>query len=128
MIYELGMTIFFIVCILLIIVVLMQKSHGGFFAGPANNDSTIVFGGSGGSEAFQKVTWVLGFLLITLTFSLSLYKSKLAKTSKYAVVTKENNTNAADIKDNVEINNESQEKVESTDMAKEESTSTETQA
>lgn len=100
MIYELGMTIFFIVCILLIIVVLMQKSHGGFFAGPANNDSTIVFGGSGGSEAFQKVTWVLGFLLITLTFSLSLYKSKIAKTSKYAVAAKLNNTENTNTEDN----------------------------
>ena len=85
MLYEFLVFIFCFVTILLILIVLMQKSHGGFWSGPASSDSTIIFGGSGGQDILQKITWVLGIIFIFLGFFLSIYKIKAARISKFTI-------------------------------------------
>lgn len=89
MLYEILITLFSFFTILLIIVILVQKSHGGFWSGPASQDSTIIFGGSGGSDLFQKITWFLGTLFLFGSFALSIYKSKNIFKNKYNYEKKE---------------------------------------
>jgi protein translocase SecG subunit len=76
MLYEIGVFFFCFAALLLIFFVSMQKSQGGIFGGQSSQDSTIVFGGSGGSEFMQRVTWILGFTLILGTLVLSIYKTR----------------------------------------------------
>jgi protein translocase SecG subunit len=83
MLYEIFVTLFCFFCLLLIIIVVMQKNHGGFWSGPASNDSTIIFGGSGGTDVLQKITWFFGVILILGAFSLSIYKARRAQQSKF---------------------------------------------
>lgn len=89
MLYEILITLFSFFTILLIIVVLVQKSHGGFWSGPASQDSTIIFGGSGGSDIFQKITWFLGVIFLLGSLGLSIYKSKNIFKNKYNYEKKE---------------------------------------
>jgi protein translocase SecG subunit len=77
MLYEIGLFFFCFVALLVIFFVSMQKSQGGIFGGQSSQDSTIVFGGSGGSEFMQRVTWTLGFILILGTLFLSIYRTRL---------------------------------------------------
>ena len=89
MLYEIFTFIFALVALLIIFFVSIQKSQGGFFSGQGNNDSSIVFGGSGGMEIFQKITWFLGALLIFGTLFLSIYKTKISTKSLYTKSKKE---------------------------------------
>ena len=85
MIYEILCIFFCFIAIFIIFIVSVQKSQGGFFSGQNNNDSSIVFGGSGGMELFQKITWILGFFLMFGTLFLSIYKTRLSTIGKYFV-------------------------------------------
>ena len=89
MLYEILLFIFALITILMIFLVSIQKSQGGFFSGQGNNDSSIVFGGSGGMEIFQKITWILGILLMTGTLFLSIYKTKKSTKSAYNITKKQ---------------------------------------
>jgi protein translocase SecG subunit len=91
MLYEIGITFYIILILVLILLVMVQRGHGGFWSGPGNNDSVTLFGGSGGSDVLQKVTWVCGFIFIILTLSLSLYKTYLVRQGKYSVESKQVN-------------------------------------
>jgi preprotein translocase subunit SecG len=72
----------------MIFIIVRQRSHGGFWSGPASNDSTIIFGGNSGADVLQKLTWICGAILIFGTLFLSIYKTKIAQKSKYAMVVK----------------------------------------
>jgi protein translocase SecG subunit len=85
MIYEILLFLFCIIMIITVFFVSVQKSQGGFFGGPVSSNSTIVFGGSGGSEILQKITWVLGFILIFGSFFLSIYKTRECTKVNYVI-------------------------------------------
>lgn len=87
MLYEITATLYFFIVFLLIILVLLQKSHGGFWSGPASNDSTIIFGGSGGTDILQKVTWFFGFIFLFGGLFLSIYRNKIIRDSKFSIKT-----------------------------------------
>lgn len=110
MLYEITATLYFFIVFLLIILILLQKSHGGFWSGPASNDSTIIFGGSGGIDILQKVTWFFGFIFLFGGLCLSIYRNKIIRNSKFSIKTVqkkpelklENNVNKIENLDNKE--------------------------
>lgn len=79
MLYGLLLTFYIITCILLILIILIQKSKSsvGFGLGTG---SQMLFGGSGGQDLFQKITWVLGVSFMAMSLLLSLMKSEQSRT------------------------------------------------
>lgn len=75
MIYGLLLTLFVIACFALILLVLIQKGKGSMGLGSMGGGTTMLFGGSGGQDFFQKLTWVLGAILMGGSLILGLMKS-----------------------------------------------------
>ena len=59
MLYGLLFTLFVILCFLLILVILVQKSRSSMGLGGLGGAAQMLFGGSGGQDLFQKVTWIM---------------------------------------------------------------------
>lgn len=75
--------------VLLILIVLLQKGKGGLgLGGLSGGGSQMLFGGSGGQNLFQKVTWILGAILMGggLIFSIYKYKNYQNKLLGYKAV------------------------------------------
>ncbi len=62
-------------CFALILLVLIQKGKGSMGLGSMGGGTTMLFGGSGGQDFFQKLTWVLGSILMGGSLLLGLLKS-----------------------------------------------------
>lgn len=80
MIYGLLLTLFIIIGPLIILLVLVQQSKSSLGLGAMGGQAQMLFGGSGGQNIFQKVTWVLGITFMILSFALALMKSSLLNT------------------------------------------------
>lgn len=77
--------------ILLILLVLVQKGKSSLGLGSFGGGSQMLFGGSGGQDVFQKITWVLGAILMLGSLGLAILKSRQAGvslTSSYKTVQK----------------------------------------
>lgn len=83
MLYEFLLTLYLINCLLLVIIVLMQKGKSNLGLGGLGGGAQMLFGGSGGQDLFQKITWVLGTIFLTSSMLLSLMKSTEHKKFKY---------------------------------------------
>lgn len=84
MLYGILATLFCFVCLFIILLVMVQKSQGGFgHLGGSPSESSSVFGGSGGADILQKITWICIFLILIITFTLSVYRAKISKQGKY---------------------------------------------
>lgn len=70
-------TLLAIDAILLILIILVQKGKGSMGLGALGGETQMLFGGSGGQDLFQKMTWILGtiFMLGSLTLSIMWSKS-----------------------------------------------------
>ncbi len=88
MLFGLLLTLFIFVCIFLILMVLVQKGKGSVGLGGLGGGSQMLFGGSGGQDIFQKITWVLGALFIFGSLALALMKSVQYQSSHYLGRTK----------------------------------------
>lgn len=87
MIFGLLTTIYIFIAVLLIPLILLQKGKGSIGIGGMGGGTQMLFGGSGGQELFQKMTWALIALFMASSLSLSLMRSKYLKTSKYIAST-----------------------------------------
>lgn len=74
MLYGLLLTIFVMLGFFLIIFVLVQQSKSSLGLG-SMGQTQMLFGGSGGQNFFQKVTWGMGALFMLLSFVLSIMNS-----------------------------------------------------
>lgn len=83
MLYGFLVAGYVFVCILLIAFILIQKGKGGAGLGAIGGGSQMLFGGSGGQDIFQKITWILGAIFIFSSLVLSLMKSTQSQTSRY---------------------------------------------
>lgn len=83
MIFGLLTAFYILVALLLIPIILLQKGKGSIGLGGLGGGTQMLFGGSGGQELFQKVTWVLVALFMGGSLSLSLLKTRYMKESKY---------------------------------------------
>ena len=84
MIFGLLVTLFVFVCFLLVLMILIQQSKGSMGLGSLGGGTQMLFGGSGGQDIFQKITWVLGVIFMLGSLVLAITKSKVEKTSKYS--------------------------------------------
>jgi preprotein translocase subunit SecG len=64
MFYGFLLTLFVILCLFLIVIILVQKGKGSAGLGSLGGGTQMLFGGSGGQDLFQKVTWVLGAIFM----------------------------------------------------------------
>jgi preprotein translocase subunit SecG len=83
MLYGLLIAMFVFVCFLLILVVLMQQSKGGMGLGSLSGSAQMIFGGSGGQDILQKITWVLVVIFMFGSLALALMRSSQRHTSRY---------------------------------------------
>jgi preprotein translocase subunit SecG len=70
------MTLFVILCFLLILIVLLQQGKGDMGLGGLGGGSQMLFGGSGGQEFFEKVTWTMITLFIVGALGITILKNK----------------------------------------------------
>ena len=79
MLYGLLLTLFVLIGFFIILFVLIQQSKSSLGLGSIG-DTQMLFGGSGGQNFFQKVTWTLGGLFMVLSFGLAIMKSSYVQT------------------------------------------------
>ena len=83
MLYEFLLTLYLINCFFLVLIILMQKGKSGLGMGGLGGGAQMIFGGGGGQDLFQKITWGLGAIFITGAMFLSLMKSSEYKKFRY---------------------------------------------
>jgi len=83
MLYGFLLTLYTINCLFLVLIILMQKGKSSLGLGGLGGGAQMLFGGSGGQDIFQKITWVLGIIFMTGALILSLMKSTEYKKFKY---------------------------------------------
>lgn len=62
--YNLLIVAFALLCFLMVLLILMQKGKSSLGFGSMGGGTQLLFGGSGGQDLFQKVTWAMGALFI----------------------------------------------------------------
>lgn len=70
---------FCVMNMLLILLILYQKGKNSLGLGSLGGANQMLFGGTGGQDLFQKVTWVLVALFLSGSLLLALYKNKVAR-------------------------------------------------
>ena len=75
MLFGFLLTLFTINCFFLILLILIQQGKSSMGLGAMGGSTQMLFGGSGGQDIFQKLTWVLGAIFMLGSFALALHKS-----------------------------------------------------
>lgn len=83
MLYGFLVGIYIFISILLALLILIQKGKGNMGLGNLGGGTQMLFGGSGGQDIFQKITWILGALFMGGSLCLAIMKTKEAKQFKY---------------------------------------------
>lgn len=76
------MILFVILCFLLGLAILIQQGKGDMGLGGLGGGSQMLFGGSGGQEFFEKITWVMGGLFMAGSLGLALLQSHQLESSR----------------------------------------------
>ena len=84
MLYELLLSLFIFISFLLILIILIQQGKGNMGLGNLGGGAQMLFGGSGGQDLFQKITWVLGSLFMAGSLLLAIMKSSNVGSTRYA--------------------------------------------
>jgi preprotein translocase subunit SecG len=83
MLYGLLLTLFVFASLLLVIVILIQQGKSSMGLGNLGGGAQMLFGGSGGQDIFQKITWTLGTIFIFGSLALSIMKTHHGRESRY---------------------------------------------
>ena len=83
MIFGLVLTVFCVICLFLVLIILIQKGRGSMGLGNFGGSNTMLFGGSGGQNIFEKITWVLGAVFMIGSLVLAIMKTTIVKDSRY---------------------------------------------
>ena len=83
MLYGFLLTLYIINCLFLVLIILMQKGKSGLGLGGLGGGAQMLFGGGGGQDIFQKITWILGSIFIVGAMVLSLMKTTEYKKFRY---------------------------------------------
>lgn len=75
MLFGFLITLFTFVCFLLVLIILVQQGKGSMGLGSLGGGTQMLFGGSGGQDIFQKITWVLGAIFMIGSLVLAIMKS-----------------------------------------------------
>ena len=84
MLYGFLLGIYIFVCLLLVLLILIQKGKGSMGLGAMGGSNQMLFGGSGGQDIFQKITWMLTTIFLVGSLVLSLMKVSQNQAFKYA--------------------------------------------
>lgn len=68
--------LFIILCFFLGLSILIQQGKGDMGLGGLGGGGQMLFGGSGGQDFFEKMTWVMGALFIFGALGLTILKTK----------------------------------------------------
>lgn len=74
--FGLLATLYALCAILLILLILVQKGKGSLGIGYMGGSNQMLFGGAGGQDILQKITWALGILLMGGSLALALMKAR----------------------------------------------------
>lgn len=75
MLYEILVALFVLLCFFITLIVLIQKTKGSIGIGTLGGGTQMLFGGSGGQDIFQKITWGCGASFMLFSFVLAIMKS-----------------------------------------------------
>ena len=75
--------LFGLLCLLLVLMILIQKGKSSLGIGSIGGNNQMLFGGGGGQNLFQKITWVMGIILILGSVSLSTLKYRAHHSNAY---------------------------------------------
>lgn len=80
-----GFLVFLFLCIsfLMILVILIQKGSGGLGLGNIGGSNMTLFGGSGGQDVFQRITWFFAAFFMGGSLLLSIMKTQQVRGSRY---------------------------------------------
>lgn len=67
---------------------MVQQSKGSLGLGSLGGSAQMLFGGSGGQDLFQKITWTCGIIFMVGNLILAVMKSHELRSSKYITTTK----------------------------------------
>ncbi len=84
MLYSLLLSVYIVICLFLVLIVLIQKGKSSIGLGGLGGGSQALFGGSGGQDIFQKITWILVAIFLFGSLGLSLLKTFQRHSFKYA--------------------------------------------
>ncbi|MCL4360869.1 preprotein translocase subunit SecG [Candidatus Dependentiae bacterium] len=62
---------------------MLQKSKSSAGMGGIGGNVQMLFGGSGGQDLFQKITWTLAIIFMGGSLMLAIMKTRQAETSRY---------------------------------------------
>lgn len=83
MMYQILLTLFIISSSLLVLLIFIQKGKGSMGLGSIGGGTQMLFGGSGGQDIFQKMTWILGAIFMGGSLILSMLKSSGTTSTRY---------------------------------------------
>lgn len=83
MLFGLLITFYIIMCLFLVLIILVQKGKSSMGFGGLGGGSQMLFGGSGGQDLFQKLTWIITALFLAGSLVLALMKTAQRNDFKY---------------------------------------------
>ena len=83
MLVGLLTTLFTIMCFFLVFIIFVQKGKGSMGLGSMGGGTQLIFGGSGGQDILQKVTWALVAVFLLGSLGLAIYKNKAQQQQRY---------------------------------------------
>lgn len=83
MLYGILLTIFVINALLMGILIMIQKSKSSTGLGNMGGGVQMLFGGSGGQDIFQKLTWIMATIFMLGSVVLGVMKTRQSETSRY---------------------------------------------
>lgn len=83
MLFGFLVTLFIIVSLFLILIILLQKGKSSTGLGSLGGSTQMLFGGSGGQDIFEKITWVLAAFFMFGSLALALMKSSSLRDSRF---------------------------------------------
>lgn len=84
--FTLLLILFMIVSFFMAFIILLQQGKGDMGLGSMGG-TQMLFGGSGGQEFFEKLTWVFGSIFIFGALGLAVLKAKEVRSSRLSGVT-----------------------------------------
>lgn len=83
MIYGILIAFYIFLCTVLMLLIMVQKGKSSMGLGSLGGGAQMLFGGSGGQDIFQKLTWILGTIFMASSLALAILKSREVKMFHY---------------------------------------------
>jgi len=85
MLYGLLNTLYIINAIFLALIIMIQKGKSSMGMGALGGGSQVLFGGGGGQDIFQKITWIMATIFMAGSLILSIMRTVEYQTPSYRI-------------------------------------------